>query len=335
MKELKIVNELDLGVPVRGSYVVGDYIYILADVLYRATYSGDTIGTLEPLSSVTAPNAILSDGTYLYVGGNNEGVAGSRLFVVGIANFDLKTSVLISASSSRNRVTIPHFIDQFGYVHTSSWNVSGTSYRVYDYNSDLNNLNLITSSGPPYSRASQQLPSGNIVINQAQAANNSLYSWDGSTLTEIDFVDIETLPGNCYYTKFKNNILTIQRTLTGYCALIGDVDNKLIQISSNLLQLPQSGRTLDADGELAYMLGTDTLFVVDLVENELQIKNSMLFNNNFVASQELNQVHCGNNRVYVANGNKLYTLRWHVKAGFTVSNSNPAVGETITFSAIQ
>ena len=331
MKELKIVNELDLGVFVRGSYIVGDYIYILADVLYRATYSGDTVGTPEPLSSVIRPNAILSDGTYLYVGGAEVSTAGSRLYLVGIANFDLKTSVRLEQTQYLR--TIPSFIDQFGYVHYVSSGSGSLSYGVYDYNSELNNLNLITSIYVDRSEAAQQLQSGNIAVGEHNKTR--LFSWDGSTLVEIDEVFSSTVPRESYYTKYKNEILTLARTSSDGCAMIGDVDNQLIQLSSNRLILPQDGTALDTDGELAYMLGTNTLFVVDLVENELQIKSSMIFNNNFSTLRAVNQVHCGNNRVYVTNGNKLYTLRWHVKAGFTVSNSNPAVGETITFSAIQ
>ena len=331
MKELKIVNELDLGVPVRGSYVVGNYIYILADVLYRAPISGDSVGELEPLNSIVNPNSIISDGTYLYVsGGSVSNPTFSYLFAVRVSDFTLLVS--LHRSNNDNRVAV-HGTDKHGNVHYIDSNATFDHFwRVYRYYPENNMFTLVNSVSFGSVLTGLTVSDDHVILHRGNGFLSYLYSWDGQGSQFI--YSSSANPYRWIYDSVVYKGKFFGAPYSGSLgALFGLGEENFETIDS--FSYASSQRSIDTDGDYCYSYGSGVLSAIKYVETNLTLTQQVAFSDNSNLFRFPNQVHCGNNRVYVANGNKLYTLRWHVKAGFTVSNSNPAVGETITFSAIQ
>ena len=335
MKELKIVNELDLGVPVRGSYVVGNYIYILADILYRAPISGDSVGALESLNIIVNPNSIISDGTYLYVGGrvNSEG---SHVFVVRIIDFVVATTKQIHATII-NRILLRD-IDIYGNLHLIT---NRSEHRVYQYDPDINNVTELDSVGSGTDTTGLCLFGDYAILNSSVFSGNTLRSslctsWDGTTLTRLYFQNDPAPLGRLTHSVvFKGMLFGVPSTETPTSKYLVYTANESEFTVVSELGHNGSQRQVDTDGDYVYSLGGNQLTVLNYENEEIKIEQIKTLPASNDSRDFPQLIHCGNNRVYVSNGNKLYTLRWHVKAGFTVSNSNPAVGETITFSAIQ
>ena len=185
MKELKIVNELDLGVAVNGSYVVGNYIYILADVLYRAPISGDSIGTPEPLSSIVNPNSIVSDGTYLYVAHTIDG--NYTISAIAVDNFNLLATYNDTFPQRLADLKLDLYGNAVARYHATS---TIAQLHIYSYNPALNMVSRLAAASLFQLSGSSSLMHGhilmdNLIVVAGGGSKLHMISWDGNNLNYI------------------------------------------------------------------------------------------------------------------------------------------------------
>ncbi|MFW6377245.1 MAG: hypothetical protein ACOCZ5_01240 [bacterium] len=309
----------NFGATVKGSLVVGDYIYVLSDYLYRCPIDGDGVGTVETLVDIVEPTSIDSDGVYLYISAENR----TKIFVV-----DINTFTVLNSFGEISIHTIK--CDTMGFFH-AIYNAgsTGARWRIYKYNADLNSLSKVYDrSGGIGGTRTLAILGNKVMVGGGSVVGSAtrLFSWDGTTVTELD----SNTTKSSFITNSNDSFFSVlNSSLRRYT--LDEQDQLVIEW---ILSIGDS-RMLGADGNYIYapILSSTELKVIT---HEGSIVDTIDLPDTFSISGEdaPNQVHCGNNRLYVANGTNLYVMRWSVNAQFTVDKTIGSAPLTVNFVVV-
>ena len=350
---LQAKNEREFPGTVRGSLVLGNYLYVMSDILYRVQIDDNNMGEPEPMNEVILPGFICTDGKFIYVTGRTHPDSNTicRVTIIDSEDFSIEHQHDIHGVGERIRKTM---CDTMGFFHMAATIGAGFfpshGWWIYKYDPILKSFTNVQGggSGGRSINSIEQIEDKFVLsgyYTTQDVFHHRVYSWDGSNRSRLRTIHIQ----GDRLTSFEDKIISVIST-SAYNRRIAiynlDKDNNLLEITQNNYTVTNTSTynvivNIVSDGDYIYYIRRvdSRLYIVNNINNILSTNSILTFpeifiNTNIEGRDLQNMLTLGNNRLYVSNGNKIYILAWAVSARIEASVTSGRAPLPVTFRAV-